>query len=505
MSRWNKLPLEIFLNILQEIRHFSEWKKTYLQCLLVCKHWNRDAISGLYNCLLIQNKEDTMRIIECLEINNLGCLVEKLVINSTYFKQKNVDNFEGLAKLCPNITSISCCGLSSAYKWEVLVRSVDYFKRLQILPWPYESELIVYAACAFSCRNTLKTLHIPGYYPLSKAGRLITAQLEQYPNLSNLVIHNVGETARLADFDAMLDARPQLKTLDIRLHEYDLESYNAPHLKESSVTPHTYIQDLCIDSHCDPLLFEYIMRKMPNLKRLHCNVKFTELLVARQQQGRYLTSNINRLLEYLGDLSSHDITFYNHLDVLPEMIKYTKYRKMHMTFTNFKVDHEEADTQYPQLHLTKDYVNVKYKKDCSRDYLVTVWQSTLSEISTLSISTILTNNIDDLHSAVIDALFYCKNIKSVTLCSYDNLNVPSAFSDGYAFNSSLESLRLNAEEIHEDIYPFYSQHFPSLKYVMINSRIRLDDIKNLDISMPNTCLNLLEMSFNTFGSFSGIT
>ncbi|KAG1644510.1 hypothetical protein G6F44_002753 [Rhizopus delemar] len=495
MSNWQHLPQEVLEQALQGLPCASIDSAAFIQCLHVFKHWNSVATCLLYKSIWIIDKVKRTELIDCLTISQLGHLVQNLCLHIDYSEAEDARFIKAIAELCPNLKVLSCYMLAEGALWDDLAHlSRKHFKNLQALPRPTQRTMPNYYRCALCYKDTLRTFYIREEHPLSDQRESITLQLQDFRHLSQLIIYNEAGTTSPMDYDDMLNRCSQLQTLNLEIAECDNDTYISQSDMSSVIIPHFSINNLNITFNFDVFAFKYFICKFPNLSYLRVSINCPATSAIREQQELYFSRYFLALLNYFSSITHHDVNFYGRVDVLPDIIPFTK--KKCLTIC---IDHHQTDFQYPKIGFTNKEVCLFYRR-CSRAQLLDLWNKASHIIRNLTFSVHDGYRHNDdydgddyKHELLVNIFSHCTSIETFRYQCSEYLCVPPE--RWPVHNTSLKSLCLVLDRIDEVLFPVYSHSFKSLENLTIDADFGPSDIYK--VHMLYTRLNSLGFIFTT--------
>ncbi|KAI8357361.1 hypothetical protein EDC96DRAFT_566434 [Choanephora cucurbitarum] len=288
MTAWHSLPQEVLIIMLDYLN-----SRDIMQCQCVCRNWSTICQRKAYTNVTIQYRNEMSgflkvasgplgKLVKRLDIKNEGFnIIRKKSVITTCFINFNFAFSPGvditaLPTVCPNLEVLEFQLLENVF-WEWMYKncSMGHWKHLNTLPRSTESSKAGenYSKTIHILRKNMKEIELFAYGTSTSTSNLLVQSLGDFRQVETL---RVGDLHHLRlELDKLIDNFPCLKHIFIDPEYTYLEAYlNSEGLTEVKPSPTVCELDLKgITLSVNAL--RYIMKKFPNLKRLH-DVPFSQ-------------------------------------------------------------------------------------------------------------------------------------------------------------------------------------------------------------------------------------
>ncbi|CAO3699771.1 unnamed protein product [Rhizopus stolonifer] len=466
---WSELPTEILLFVTTFLT-----KKETCELARVCKNWNQVATSVIYKHVFLSTKLTLVAFKDLIRDNNKGSFVQRIELCGK-LGMGDVAHIEEVAKWCPDVKELTRSD-DQIYSSQVWF-SFRHFKALQILPNPIEKEANGYMKCAQSYKDSLKEYNVSEWHPFSEEEDCFE------------------KTTRIVDFDKMIDSVPNLESLALEVKWYDLAVdeiivfyTGAPGL--SLIIPNNKTWEVKFDGLYDKYAFEYFMHKFPHLQRLTVNLYNPDTIAIEDEKTHWSEDYIKKVCDYLSRIPQQFITLFCDYESTINFLK-------HRISKSVGVELGHASDILFNLCFDFKKTIITNPSYFSLDQLLDFWRE-LTIVEALTIKHRKTMDIDEIPVVFIDALNYCRRIRTLELQCNVPLECPNIAID-YAdyHNPFLESMSIEAHFIDKEILNLFSGLYPSLKQmkIVINPSTKFEKKFEHSIEMPYTSFDHLSLSF----------
>ncbi|CAO3663370.1 unnamed protein product [Rhizopus stolonifer] len=409
-----------------------------------------------------------------------------------YFKQALFH----FAVYCPYVTTISCPS-NRELAWTTLTEN-SIFEKLAEIPGPKgESDMEKFNACAWRYRDQLEKQYALAYRPFDPRINLEIERLKKFPSMRQLVIHERFQITLLC-LDKIVDAFPQITSLGHAIIDFYEDVHEpAPSFNKELHKPHENIVTLDASFPFNPLLFDYLAHKFPNLTMGEIRIKDVVGL-RNNEHDRYNCSNLGKLLEFT---SKNHLTIHISISLgrLKNELKSTCMKKLELDF--FSICRSKSRTLI-ELMFSREGVKMNYPLEVcngisgkvTSDIFKGIWCSVSANTTYLRIKNQWPLNEYVAFDIFMDIFKYGVSLTDLVYEAKTRLCIPQYFDENNQCNS-LKSLSLVVYDIDEDIYPVFSKCCPQLTRL----RIHLGSLGKQSIyriTMPGLHFKLFKLSMS---------
>lgn len=496
MHDWKELPGEILGRVFEYVRDhkaFMNHINNDLPLFLVCKAWRHVAFRIFYHTIEFPNS--TIEVWDAVKNEMAGHYTRNLTLRLAHPEYLKQALFH-FAAYCPYVTTIKCPS-NRELAWTTLTKNL-IFEKLTEIPEPKgEWDMEKFNACAWKYRDQLKKQYALAYRPFDPRINLEIERLKNFPRMRQLIIYERFQITLLC-LDKIVDAFPQITSLGHAIIDFYEDVHEpAPSFNKESHKPHENIVTLDVSFPFNPLLFDYLAHKFPNLTMGEIRIKDVVGL-RNDEHDRYNCSNLGKLLEFTSK-NHHTIHLSMSLGRLKNKLKSICVKKLELDFFSICrskpraligliFSREGVKMNYPLE--VRNGISGKVTSDVFKD----VWCSVSANTTYLRIKNQWPLNEYAAFDIFMDIFKYGVSLSDLVYEAKTRLCMPQYFHENNQCNS-LKSLSLVVYDIDEDIYPVFSKCCPQLTRLKIHLG-SLGKQRIYRIIMPELHFKLFKLSMS---------
>jgi hypothetical protein len=505
MANWAGLPTEILHSIFEllegRMRDYERsWESFFplYDCLLVCKNWTGPALVHLYRQVEIISAVNAEDFIECVTHSPHGRHLHTLLFCELSGARNTGKYLLQIANACPNVKHLEQLDDAPFY-WNALSKvGPRRWRMLETVPEcdvNNKKQAADYYKCILKFNQTLTRITVPAHHPKSEKGKKMVQEIKTFPKLETILVMDGHNTANPDDYDELIENCPHLKKICICIRESPPENNREP--KELDIVPRSSVKNLVLVFNQDPIGFDYMMQKFPNLDSLFLGANFPWVPERQERMDRYLTEKMQTITQYISRVKNFEYSFYGPLNMASGFVTGST---LNVQFTGSGWDsHNILDdllTKTVNYKGTNDSICINFIGCWKRSEICDLWRlcGHLLSVLTFEFPSPIDEHLVEEFNIIEDILVHCKHLREFEYRS-PKLVLPAVDPERVK-QPYLEQLDLYTTTMDPEILPIYSRCMPSLKSVLLGSTLVGNRKIELSIDMPETNFEQLTLEFD---------